>query len=149
MLLPCGLLLFVAACTSALESPPFARIARANGGSAVRISEKGGLRGLVATRSADIGAVLLEVPLALCACDFGAEASFGAVEPPTWARDAELPWNVQLACSILARHEGMAAVLESFPEEGAPALPMASAYTPCTPLALASPTPTFLCVRLP
>ena len=101
----------------------FARIFAAKGGSMVGIgNDANGLRGLVATRAAGVGDVLLEVPLSLCASDFGAKETI-AVEPPSYART--LPWNVQLACSLVSKVDGLESVLDSFPND-APLLPIFS-----------------------
>ena len=96
------------------------------GGASVDVGETNGLRGLVATRAAQVGDVLLEVPLSLCACDFGAETPI-AVEPPTYARD--LPWNVQLACSLMSRQKGLELLIDSLPAQP-PTLPMFACSEP-------------------
>ena len=94
------------------------------GASAVACGEHDGVRGLVATRDAATGDVLLEVPVSACLLSAGDGDSGLPGEPPSWA--ATLPWNVQLALSVL-RHEADAAsefapFLRSWPEE-APPLP--------------------------
>lgn len=71
------------------------------GGSHVAIGvSEGGLRGLVAQRSCNPGDLLLEVPLSLCIADSGEDGSTPlAGAAPKWTR--ELPWNVQLALSVI------------------------------------------------
>ena len=63
-------------------------------------ADPNGVRGLVATEAAAIGAVLLQVPLnaTLADLDDGGGASLPG-EPPEWC--ASLPWNVQLAVCVL------------------------------------------------
>ena len=78
----------------------------------------------IATRDAATGDVLLEVPVSACLLSAGDSDSGLPGEPPPWA--ATLPWNVQLALSVL-RHEADAAsefapFLRSWPDE-APPLP--------------------------
>ena len=84
------------------------------------------MRGLVAAKAAKAGDVLLEVPLSCCLSDFGSDptAVYGAALPPAYS--ASLPWNVQLACSVLAARSAadgcFAPFLASWPEP--PPLPM-------------------------
>lgn len=76
-------------------------IASHGGGGSLRITDVGdGLRGLVCTRDALVGDVLLEVPLKCVLANRG-DGERMAAEPPEWC--SGLPWNVQLALSVLAR----------------------------------------------
>lgn len=76
-------------------------ISQCGGGGTVRVAYVGdGLRGLVSTRDASVGDVLLEVPLTCVLANRGDGERMEA-EPPEWSKD--LPWNVQLALSVLAR----------------------------------------------
>ena len=77
-----------------------------------------GLRGLITTRAAKPGDVLLEVPMACCLSDFGAGEA--AVEPPSWTSGME--WTVQLACSVLAQRAANSPLLADWPE--APPVPL-------------------------
>lgn len=76
-------------------------ISQHGGGGSLSVAKVGeGLRGLVCTRDASVGDVLLEVPLTCVLADRG-DGERMAAEPPEWCSD--LPWNVQLALSVLAR----------------------------------------------
>lgn len=113
-------IMFLAA-AHATSTPILPSISSGGGGGNVAIGNDPltGVRGLVlADKPADKGDVLLEVPLSLCISDFGAMAPV-ATEPPSFA--ADLPWNVQLACAVLAQPSS-SEILTSWPE--APALPM-------------------------
>jgi len=93
------------------------------GGGSVKVAEVGGgLRGLVSERGASVGDVLLEVPLARVLANRGGGDPMEA-EPPEWC--SALPWNVQLALSVLSR-QGTAEwepFLATWPA-GLPELPM-------------------------
>ena len=94
-----------------------------------------GLRGLVVERAANVGDVLLEVPLSLCISDGDAELTPLPEAAPSWAW--ELPWNVQLAVAVLERrskHPKPDPFLDSWPDLPPP-LPTTS---DATELALAS-----------
>eukprot|EP00439_Symbiodinium_sp_Y106_P079947 s2899_g18.t1 len=81
-----------------------------------------GLRGLVVTKPARAGDILLEVPLGLTLADGCEGPSEGAVAAgPPWSK--QLPWNVQLALGVLARRQepDWSLFLDSWPP--APILP--------------------------
>ena len=84
------------------EDALFRWVCERGGGTSVRAAlAAGGVRGLVATRDAAVGDVLLEVPLAMCLCDRSVDEESAAplpFDPPAWRRS--LPWNVQLALSV-------------------------------------------------
>lgn len=88
----------------------------------MRCAVAGGLRGLVASRDARVGDVLLEVPLTAALAD-GAGPEPG-LEPagPSWSTG--LLWNVQLALGLLSRRDDprWSPFLSSWPED-APLLP--------------------------
>ena len=78
----------------------------AGGGGTVKVGvDAHGIRGLVAGCDAQVGDVLLEVPLTVCLADCrGPDVT--AEEPlpgdaPSWC--SSLPWNVALAANILTR----------------------------------------------
>ncbi|KAG8468615.1 hypothetical protein KFE25_013698 [Diacronema lutheri] len=92
----------------------------------VDIDAASGVRGLVTTRAAQIGEVLLEVPLdkALADADAGADPLSGACGP--WAR--HLPPHTQLALALirewrLGDASAWAPYLASLPADGALCLP--------------------------
>jgi hypothetical protein len=105
-------------------SPLVSWLSSHGGGTSVAVGHgPDGLRGLVACRAAKRGDVLLEVPLACCMSDFGAEGAAITVEPPGCTLGLE--WTVQLACSVLAlRGDDASPFLDSWP--AAPALPIFS-----------------------
>lgn len=96
------------------------------GGGTVSVGEHGGVRGLIASRSAEVGDVLLEVPLTAAILDRQSDADPSADHltgcAPEWS--SSLPWNVQLAVCLLEKR-GQAEwepFFSSWPAE-APALP--------------------------
>ena len=112
--------LLLAASASAVvldKSPLLAHITSQGGGaSVVQGVGADGVRGLrLASSAADVGDVLLEVPLSCCLSDFGAEdeSANPATQPPEFARP--LDWNAQLACSVLAQPPS-SPLMESWPD---------------------------------
>ena len=113
--------------TSPGTSPLLRLIKEHGGGAAVAVGvSESGLRGLVTQRACAPGDVLLEVPLSLCIAD-GAEDGGAPLRraAPRWSWN--LPWNVQLALSVLeqrqqSRTEGGSAdpFLDSWPAEPPP-----------------------------
>ena len=103
----------------ALETAVFSWLSSRGGGASVAVGAgSDGLRGLITTRAAKPGDVLLEVPMACCLSDFGAGEA--AVEPPSWTSGME--WTVQLACSVLAQRAANSPLLADWPE--APPVPL-------------------------
>ena len=107
----------------ALLHPPDAsltavlKIIQKHGGSAYcTIAQSNGLRGLVTTRAADPGDVLMEVPLECCFSDFGAEMPV-TIEPPAFSVDQT--WDSQLACTVLT-HRHSSPLLSTWPKEPPP-----------------------------
>lgn len=80
------------------NAPLLSWLSSSGGGASVALGTTAdGLRGLVATRSAQPGDVLLEVPLACCASDACGDAP--TIQPPSCTTD--MHWQVQLASSVL------------------------------------------------
>ena len=101
----------------AATSAIFDLIAKHGGSSCVAVHvPSNGMRELITTRRAEFGEVLLEVPLECCFSDFGAERPV-AIEPPKFTKS--LPWEAQLACSVLA-HRRSSPLLASWPSEPPP-----------------------------
>ena len=99
------------------------RVRQHGGGSSLRAGVVNGVRGLVLTRDACAGDVLLEVPLTLTICDTGESTDMPLPgSAPQWT--SGLPWNVQLALTALERRSAGDddAFLSSWPSEP-PALP--------------------------
>jgi hypothetical protein len=84
------------------------------GGSMVQLGfSPAGVRGLVVERACAVGDVLLEVPLSLVISDGGEDGGVplaGAAPAWTW----ELPWNIQLAVSVLERQATRGASADPF-----------------------------------
>lgn len=82
-------------------------------------ADPNGVRGLVTTEDADIGTVLLQVPLSATLADRGDGEQTLPGEPPEWC--GSLPWNVQLAVCVLQHRADAAspwgAFLRSWPAE--------------------------------
>eukprot|EP00908_Phaeocystis_cordata_P024659 Transcript_7119.p1 GENE.Transcript_7119~~Transcript_7119.p1 ORF type:complete len:480 (-),score=178.92 Transcript_7119:85-1443(-) len=82
-------------------------------------ADPNGVRGLVTTEDADIGTVLLQVPLSATLADRGDGEHTLPGEPPEWC--GSLPWNVQLAVCVLQHRADAAspwgAFLRSWPAE--------------------------------
>ena len=90
--------------TSALcgPTPDLIDFIGAKGGSStVRVGLAGGVRGLEATQPSCVGDVILEVPLSLTLAD-ASDSSERQLpgSPPEWSWG--LPWNVQLALTVLS-----------------------------------------------
>jgi len=99
------------------------RVRQHGGGSSLRASVVNGVRGLVLTRDACVGDVLLEIPLTLTICDTGESTDMPLPgSAPEWT--SGLPWNVQLALTVLERRSAGDDddFLSSWPAEP-PALP--------------------------
>jgi len=110
----CSLALAVS--TAPATHPLLSWLSSSGGGASVAVGTAAdGLRGLVATRAAQPGDVLLEVPLACCASDECTDAP--TLQPPSCT--AGMHWQVQLASTVLAsRAQGEQSLdwLSSWPE---------------------------------
>jgi hypothetical protein len=126
--------LTLVAALSVPRSPPTTTVASstevfswlADRGGLLRVAvgaDPNGVRGLVATEAAAVGAVLLQVPLNATLTDHDDDGGASLPgEPPEWC--ASLPWNVQLAvCVLQQRGDGdspWGPFLRSWPREPPP-----------------------------
>ena len=131
----CAASLTLVAALSVPRSPPTTTVASstevfswlADKGGLLRVAvgaDPNGVRGLVATEAAAVGAVLLQVPLNATLTDHDDDGGGASLpgEPPEWC--ASLPWNVQLAvCVLQQRGDGdspWGPFLRSWPREPPP-----------------------------
>ena len=88
------------------QSPLLTWLLQHGGGASVKPGVANGLRGLVVERKCAVGDVILEVPLSLAISDGGDDSIPLEGAAPEWAHS--LPWNVQLAMTILGNGGGAA-----------------------------------------